>query len=365
MNENKSDLLSEIFDKAEHPTPPPNRPRFEYPPEDGPDSLSPPGNQPSSSPPPPDGTPTGSAGTALSAKLLPWLCAVLGTALLVLGICLLQVVGMGHRLDSLEETVQGVALVDQVQRENKVLQQEQEKLEQSVQQAEWRARELERAEQDIYGRYYIEQAKNRRLNYLWYIGRFMEGGDYPMAALATMLSAEIYFGSVFFNGQNVPVNQAQLAQYQAHKQELIQRGYLRDSPDLSSKTLGYSSQAPSSILAFTEKWDPGKNEDMAALGILWCALDAHFIQGNDNAASQYLCGYPLSDPASGYQERVERLAGPFTLEQFQLMKDELVESGLLIVADSGAMTEGPEPHTQELYLIPFDLPRPGRTGINE
>lgn len=368
MDENKSDLLSEIFEHAGDPVPPPHRPRFEYPPEEEPSSPPPPENQPplsslpenqTFSPPPPDDAPRERAGTALSVKLLPWACVTLGAALLVLGVCLLQVVGMSRRLDSLEETVQGVALVDQVQRENKVLQQEQEKLEQSVQQAEWRARELERAEQDVYERYYVEQAKNRRLNYLWYIGRFMESRDYPMAALATALSAEIYFGSVSINGQTLPVNQAQLAQYQAYAQELVQRGHLRELPDLSSETLGFSSQAPSSILAFTEEWDPSKNNDMAALGILWCTLDAHFIQGNDHAASQYLCLYPLGDPDSGYQQRAERLASPFALEQFQLMKDELVESKWLVIAEDGAMSEGFGPtdcKTDLLYNLPFDLP---------
>ncbi len=370
MDKNKSALLSDIFEHAGDPVPPPHRPRFEYPPEEEPSSPPPPNNQPTLSPllenqtfspPPPDAASRESAGT-LSAKLLPWVCAVLGAALLVLGICLLQVVGMSHRLDSLEETVQGVALVDQIQRENKVLQQEQEKLEQSVQQAQWRTRELERVQQEVYERYYVEQAKNRRLNYLWYIGRFMEGGDYPMAALATALSAEIYFGRVSINGQTLPINQAQLAQYQAYTQELVQRGYLSQSPDLSSETLDYSSQAPSSILVFTEEWDPSKNDDMAALGILWCALDAHFIQGNDHAASQYLCGYPMGDPDSGYQQRAGRLAGHFALEQFQLMKDDLIELDALHIDPDGAMTMGDWTHTMEGYVLPFDLPPSPQDG---
>lgn len=348
MDENKPDLFSEIFDKAERSASPPQRPRFEYPPEEEPDHLAPADSLPPL-PPPPENEPQGKGRRPAGEKLLPWLCMMLGATLLVLGVCLLQLVRMNDRLDALEETVQGVALIDQLQRENKALQQEQEKLEQSVQQAQWRTRELEREQEDAYERYYAEQLQTRRLNYLWYLDRFMEAGDYPMAALVIVLSAEMDFGTRVINLQQVPANEAQILQYKAYKQELTDRGYLQ---------LGYLSiiSSTATVPAFPDEWNPSKNDDMAALGILWCALDAHFVKRADQAAAQYLYLSPLGNPAMDYQNRVERLASPFILEQFQLMKDELVASEDLTVAEDGTMTVGPGFHPDILYSLPFELP---------
>lgn len=333
--ENKPDILSKIFDKAGQPaSPPQERPKFEYPPDDEP------------SPPPSHNGPGENSGAA--AKLLPWLCMVLGAALLVLGICLLQLARMNQRLESLEETVQSVALIDQLQRENKILQQELEKLEESVQQATWRTRELEQENQAVYAQYYAEQDKEQQLNRLWYLSRFMEAGDYLIA------SALVRFSS----GSNSPeggcYNSAQVEQYRTYAQELIERGYLEETDEFAA--INETLSLP--LLAFTERWDPDKNHDAAAMSLLWCALEAHFIHGtgSDEAAAQYLYLYPLGDPSSGYPDRVNRLASPFTLEQFELMKQDLVESENLAIADNGDMSVGPGFHFDVLYTLPFHIP---------
>lgn len=182
--------------------------------------------------------------------------------------------------------------------------------------------------------------------YFWYIDQFMKNKDYPMAASAVLFGADFYRAL----WDSTSINPAQVEQYEAYRQELIDRGYLQqlDEP------LGGGTD-----IWFTDKWDPGQHEDMAALCTLWCALDEHFVKGNDHAASQYLSLNPLGDPASGYQERVERLASDFTLEQFQLMKDELVESKWLTIAEDGSMGEGFGPtdcKTDILYNLPFELP---------
>lgn len=331
--ENKPDILSEIFDKAGQPaSPPQERPKFEYPPDDEP------------SPPPSHNGPGENSGTA--AKLLPWLCMVLGAALLVLGICLLQLARMNQRLESLEETVQSVALIDQLQRENKILQQELEKLEESVQQATWRTRELEQENQAVYAQYYTERDKDCQLNHLWYLSRFMEAGDYLIA------SALVSFSSGSYSPEGGCYNSAQVEQYRTYAQELIERGYLEETDEFAA--INETLSLP--LLAFTERWDPDKNHDAAAMSLLWCALDAHFVTENDEAAAQYLYLYPLGEPSSGYPERVDRLASPFTLEQFELMKQNLVESENLTIADNGNMSVGPDFHTDMLYTLPFDIP---------
>lgn len=340
MDEDRTDLFSEIFEKAEPSAPPPQRPRFEYPPEE---ELS--------FPPPPDGGPAEKAGTA-GTKLLPWLCMVLGAALLVLGVCLLQLVRMNDRLDELQQTVQEMQDVDGLREENEQLRRDleelQERHDQSVAQSQYLARRLQQTVDEDSTQMEILSIQKQKLDYLWYIGRFMEDGDYPMAALATALSAGAYFtGTVYVNSQQVPINEAQLAEYNAYKQELADRGYLR---------LAYGSIVDSipRVPVFPEQWDPGENDDMAALGILWCALDAHFIQGNDNAASQYLYAFPLA--RKDYQDRVDRLAGGFTLELFQRMKDDLVELDALYIDPDGTMIVGGWTHTLESHFLPFVLP---------
>ena len=172
-----------------------------------------------------------------------------------------------------------------------------------------------------------------------------------MAASAVVFGAGHY--RTTWNSQ-VSINPAQVEQYEAYRQELIDRGYLEQGLNIS--TLDHLSPTK---LCFTQKWDPSQHEDMAALCILWCALDQHFVENNDDAASQYLFLNPLGDPASGYQERVERLASDFTLEQFQLMKDALVESKWLTIAEDGTMSEGFGPtgfRNDLLYNLPFELP---------
>lgn len=359
MDENKPDLLTEIFEKAEQSTPPPQRPRFEYPPEDETSPPPPPAEHqdgpPSSSPP--DG-PVDKKKTAVSTVLLPWLCMVLGAALLVLGICVLQVTGMNRRLDELQQSVEAVQSIDKLQEEIVLLQEEISKYKTILQTFSDTQRTNEQLKEDLKSnstRASMLSIQKKWADYLFYVGQFMAHEDYPMAAFVVALSADLYyFDLVYVDSERVPFNPAQLAQYQTYRQELIRRGYLWESPDLSSIPL--NSQPPDDYrFGFTERCNPSQNDDMAALGILWCALDAYFIEGNNNAASQYLYASPLA--GRNYQERVERLASDFTLEQFQLMKDGLVELDALHIEDDGTMTMGGWTHTQEGYSLPFELPK--------
>lgn len=196
-----------------------------------------------------------------------------------------------------------------------------------------------------------EQILNHTLKYFWYITQFMEHKEYPMAAAAMAFSAE-YCRRTW--NQQISVNPAQVEQYEAYRQELIDRGYLEERP--TNSTL--SSQPPTK-LQFTQTWDPSQSDDVATLCILWCALDEHFVEQNDQAAVHHLSLHPLGDPESGYQERVERLASQFTLEQFQIMKDDLTGNKWLVIAEDGAISEGPGPDELKLdilYNLPFDLP---------
>jgi len=198
-----------------------------------------------------------------------------------------------------------------------------------------------------------QSIQKHTLEYFWYLDQFMDSKDYPMAAAVIVFSADSWRST--WNSQ-IYVNPVQVEQYEAYRQELINKGYLQE---LINK--GYLQQLDhtrdgETYIWFTDKWSPSQNDNMAALCILWCSLDQHFVTRNDNAASQYLSLYPLAHPSTGYQNHVARLAKSFTLEQFQVMKEELVKNKWLAVAEDGTMTEGPGVHTQELYSLPFELP---------
>lgn len=188
------------------------------------------------------------------------------------------------------------------------------------------------------------------LKYFWYIDQFMKNKDYPMAAAAVLFQADSYRDT--WNTQ-ITVNPAQVEQYEAYRQELIDRGYLEERLNIS--TLDHLSPTK---LWFTQKRDPSQNDEIAALCNLWCALNGHFVFEDDNAAAQYLFYYPLGRPETGYQDYVSRLASDFTLEQFQIMKDDLTEDWYITVLADGSIIKNYSTQTYERYVLPFQLPEP-------
>lgn len=112
MGDNRSpeDILDEIMNRTTDsaPTSSAGPPRFDPPP-------------PEDIPPAPD-RPEETAAADRAGKLLPWLCLVLGFALLVLGLCVLQVTKVNGRLDELRQTVEAMQIVDDLREENKQLQ---------------------------------------------------------------------------------------------------------------------------------------------------------------------------------------------------------------------------------------------------
>ncbi len=184
------------------------------------------------------------------------------------------------------------------------------------------------------------------LRYFWYIDQFMKNKDYPMAAAAVLFQADSLHET--WNTQ-VAINPAQIEQYDAYRRELINRGYLQEL-DESPENNGFR-------IWFTDQWSPSERDDVAALYNLWCALNAHFLLEGDNAAAQYLFYYPLGQPETGYQDYVSRLASDFTLEQFQIMKDELTKDWYItVLADGSIIKNYSASQTDERYDLPFQLP---------
>ena len=365
MDENKSpqDILNEIFEKSREPEPPIPQPRFEPPGDDDP------------LPAPPTEEPTGKRGTETAAKLLPWLGIVLGAVLLILGVCILQLARINHRLDGLQEAVEAVQSVDSLRKEN-------EQLQEQLDQAEENSEQLQQALDDTNARLGTMSARKRRLDYLWYMGQFIDHGDYPMAALAAALSSQSYFpDGVVLGPQVVYPTPEQTAQYRAYTQELIDRGYLETAPAFTYGDRIELSEIPdASSLVFPDQWDPEQNPDMAALGILWCALDECYVADAPGVAAQYLINYqryPLySSGESGgdcYPQRILDTASDYTIRQYEWLIQDLTASGWVVKTDGELRYSEGLAHFDVLYALPFyppggylygEIPLYGETPVN-
>lgn len=347
QEKNPVDILNEILNRPEAPppSPAPGPTRFDPPP-------------PGDDPLPPPETDRTAADAGASAKLLPWLCLVLGAALLVMGVCLLQVTGINRRLDALQSDLKKESrTVDELWEENQRLQRENDDLQEQVDHA---AEELKQTYDSLTAANKSETRKSYRMRqseYLYYMERFVEQGDLSMAALVMTLEDDVLRPPEddeperFLNGG--PLSSVQQERYDEVRRVLEKKGVL-----YSSGMTKKNDTAP----LWPDGTGPSENYDTAALGILWCALDAYFVKGNSQAAAQYLC-FDLQESLMGYQERMEGLAGEFALRLYQVMRDELVEAQWLTVTKADGrvgLGSGPTGYAPDvLYSLPFDLPAPG------
>lgn len=328
MDENKSpqDILNEIFEKSQAPAPPP---------QPGPEEDSFP------SAPPPSGA-DGNREANVSAKLLPWLCVVLGAALLVMGVCVLQVVGINRRLGELQNAVeaQNVDSFTQLQAD---LDAQTERADQAERDRENLLADWGRTAQELN----LLAVQKWQRDYLFYIGQFMDNGDYPMAALVIGLSADRYFDPANLE-DNIPSNQAQMEQYQTYKQKLFDEGYL-----CVPLIYGYG-------VDFSEQWDPEQNPDMAALGILWCAMDTYYVTNTPETAAQYLVRYQwyalVETGDDRYPQRILGTASDYTVCLYKQLIQDLAEAGWLIELDGTLLYNEEMPSSDILYYLPFDPP---------
>lgn len=323
MDEQKpqGDILDEIFSRETPPASP-----LSYPPAGPPPKVDPPDDIPLPPLPRKKKTPP------LAQRLLPW---VLGGAVLALVLCGVQLVSVNARLDDLQAGLEEIQTVDELRKEVA-------ELEQQLKRAEEAAQKVDQQLWDDYQQISSLSRQKHSLDYLWHIGQFMERGDYPMAAVAAAYSTPI------------TGNPMQEAQYTAYLAELEERGYLK-RPD------------PNTV-EFNTTWDPGKNPYMAALGILWCALDQYYVQGNPGNAAGILFVYQLAllgtdDPAIPYPQRLRNSASEYALALYDRLRADLAARGYLVEEESGILKCGPA-----LYAVtdangeglrtdlPFDLP---------
>lgn len=322
MDENKSpqDFLNEIFEKGRASAPPDPTPRFE-PLED---HLPPPA--------PPAGGHGEKAGRL--AKLPPWLlCLALG-AVLLLGVCLLQLAQANRRLGE-----EHAALRE----ENGQLRRDLEELREQTVQAEQARGDLLAELAHVAQERSVLTVQRWQRDYLFYLGQFMDGGDYPMAALAVVLSADRYFDPANLN--HIPTNPAQAEQYRVYRQELIEKGYL--------ERVASSPIASSTVLSLPERGDPEQNPDMAALGILWCAMDEYYVQGNSHIAAQFLADSPMKFPS--VQELLTG-AGEHAAVLYKRIVSDLATDGYLLKEGDGTLAWNPNYYRSDDVDIRYELP---------
>ena len=322
------DILDEIMSRSEKPLPPPipYPPQFDPPPEDSPP------------PAPEEKKPTPAE------RLLPWLGVLLGGAVLAALVLGFQLFSVNARLDGLQAAIGEIRAVDELQKEV-------DDLENQLKQAEEADQETDQRLWENYEQISDLSRQKCSLDYLWHIGQFMEQEDYPMAALAAAYS----FGT--FSG-----NLIQEAQYETYLRELSERGYLKL---LNRNTVEFSAT-----------WDPSENPYMAAIGILWCALDQYYVQGNPGNAAGILFAYQYDSlgnefPGSiPYPQWLRNSASEYALVLYAMLRADLAAQDYLVVVEDGALKCGPA-----LYAatdangegirtdLPFDLP--GHSGLPE
>lgn len=351
MDDNKSpeDILDAILNRTPDSSPSPTS----YPPKfDLPDDIF----------LPPAKEPEGREDSDKTSKSLPWLCLVLGIALLVMGICVLQVMGMNNRLDELQEMIAEMQAADSLREENEQLQQKVSEMQDTIDEMQ---QELQDSCDPISGnmeQLYIQQIKEtilrERSEYLSFLQQFIDRGDFPMAAIIMMLEDETFRSTTLKwspdDDCELPeMNSIQQAQYDSYRKILVDAGYLYNS--------GLTQKNGTTPL-WGSGWDPSENPDMAALGILWCALEGYYVEGDVYKSMQYLVtNYytPLGseeDGALAYPQRLPNIAGEGTMRMYQQLIRDLCGSGYM-VEEHGVPSYAPDQfYTDILYTLPFELP---------
>lgn len=335
-------ILDEIFDKAES-TPNPQRPRFEYPPEDELPAPSPVENSSSLSPlssgsgaknglfpaSPPGGPGAKSGPPGNGSKLLPYVCLVMGAALLVAAVCLFQMVGMNRQLDELEEMVTNLDSVNQrLEEENDYLTRQNELLNGRVIQVKEDSARLEKELNSSHRSWNDLVIRGRLENMLNALEQFISAGDWLMSsALIEYYDFNFNEHSIgFIPGSLLP---SQAARYLELREEVF---------DKAGCMVMESYTTTEDWSEYTERPYIGDNifadEDLEAAWALLGVLQ-YYPSAPANAARQ------LAEFFQPGSEHIKRLTGgafqPSTVELFEQIKADLIAQDLLRENEDGTV----------------------------
>ncbi len=331
QEKNPVDLLDEILNRGqEEPRPSSYPPKFDPP-------------LPENEPPPPEQK------APLRERAVPWLCGLLGGAAVTGLLCAVLLTSLNQRLDQLGAAVDEIQAVDELRKENERLLQENADLQAEVDE---QSSQLSQHSFEQAYRYQRMVYRMRQSEYLYYMEQFLEQGDLSMAALVMVLEDDILRPPgedeperiVYGGAMPSPLGSIQQERYDELRRLLEEKGVLSSS-GMTKKN------------GTTPLWPPGTgpSEDpaMAVLGILWCAMDQYYVQGNLNAATQFLVDTPLNTPDG--RGLLYRSGRTVTLYH-QLVASLSVEGCLREEADTSLAWNPVYGHTDEGYNLPFELP---------
>ena len=316
MDEKKptADILDEILSRPEEPRPAPDGqpPKFDPPaPEDGP-------------PPPPEEK------RPLAQRLLPWLCALLGGAVLAALLLGVRLFSVNARLEELQANLEEVQIVDELREENEKLKTDNRDLENARKEAEARADELEQDMEYIGVRLEGADLDREKGQMLAWLERFVREKDYLMAAVGI----ESFNRWYDWNWQTPPTTgqpplPGQQARYRELRQEVLDRSdYLIAEPNPRA-----TEDNPMLWISLAEdRFGPG--EQTAALRLwstLWYSSD-QLDHAASNVANFYADEALMAALEHGaFQPSTRTLLGQ--------LKDDLIRRGLLEEDEDGTLTQ--------------------------
>lgn len=314
MDEKKDpvDILDEIMSRSEKPLPSPaaHPPKFD-PPED---SLPP--------PPPAEKKPSAAQ------RLLPWLCVLLGGAVVALILLGIQLLSVNHQLDEIQAMVGEIHTMDELREENETLKAENQTEKNARQEAEAQAEQAKR-DVDYLGRQVecagMDREKGQMLAWL---ERFIREGDWLMASVGVKSFNQWYdWNWITPPTTGQPPLPGQQTRFQELRQEVLDHSdYLKAEPNPRA-----TDDNPLLWVTLDEdKFGTGEQEAATRLwSTLWYDSDQLGSTAN-NVANFY-----------GDEELMAALKGgafrPSTLELLGQLKDDLIRRGYLTEED-GTLT---------------------------
>lgn len=287
-------------------------------PESPQDSGQPPSEPEGPAPAPAD------AGTPRTVPPLAYLTALLAAGfLLMTAVCVLQFRDSQRKLDEVRGALENVQSVDQLQMEKAQLQ---ERIDGLTAAAEETAQEMQELQASLGETAYeadIADVEKDMLNYLWFIQNFMESGNYAMATLAT-----VYNGDNTYQDNGYLLNQRQREQYAEYRQQLIDLDYLNNH--------GHTIIWTNGTLGVNTSLGPEQAAMIFQCADLWLALKEYYIEEDAMKAASYLVFW-----SKEYQTIIEQHRGSFAIDQYELLKEELLDRGCLTEKENGELDYGP------------------------
>lgn len=306
------DILDQIFAKSAQAPPPPQ--------------AGPPGGD---GPPPgsPDPGPSGPGGDGgqRTAKLLPWLCALLGGTLLVLGVCVFQLAWMSARLDELQQVVEQVQNADDLREEIEQYRGLNQELRQAHAQAVAEKNAYYKEVIDARHDLFIAQIQRERAACLSYLGQFLAHEDYEMATLVVALSGEGIFSDLSVDEEPIPIDPAQMSQYTAYRDILLTEGYLK--PVYRSMT----SSSPD-LYTYAEGHAPIDDPYIYGLADIWMQLYRYHMSDDYYSVAQWIVQHQ--------DEGCPENASPYTAGLYEQLVQTMIENDWLKVTEDGRLDYG-------------------------